>query len=161
MVMGDDDQPIVLSSDAGYGFISTLGNLQSKTKSGKHAITLSKNAKTMKVTKVDDLESDFLAVVTNRARLLIFPVSELPHLSKGKGNKLIQIKNDDFMAREEFLIGLCTIKNHQKLRVEYGNGKKHKNYSFDDLVNFTSHRARKGLTIPGVHGKALGIDAID
>ena len=92
--MGDDDQPIVLSSDAGYGFISTLGNLQSKTKSGKHAITLSKNAKTMKVTKVDDLESDFLAVVTNRARLLIFPVSELPHLSKGKGNKLIQIKNN-------------------------------------------------------------------
>ena len=161
VIMGDDDQPIVLSSDAGYGFISTLGNLQSKTKSGKHAITLSKNAKTMKVTKVDDIESDFIAVVTNRARLLIFPVSELPHLSKGKGNKLIQIKNDDFMAREEFLIGLCTIKSHQKLRVEYGNGKKHKNYSFDDLVNFTSHRARKGLTIPGVHGKALGIDAID
>ncbi len=161
VVMGDDDQPIILSSDAGYGFISSLGNLQSKTKSGKHAITLSKQAKTMRVTKVDDAESDFLAVVTNRARLLIFPVSELPQLSKGKGNKLIQIKNEDFIEREEFLIGICTIKNHQKLRVEYGNGKKHKTYSFDDLVNFTSHRARKGLTIPGVHGKALGIDAID
>jgi len=161
VVMGDDEQPIILSSDAGYGFISSLGNLQSKTKSGKHAITLSKQAKTMRVTKVDDIESDFLAVVTNRARLLIFPVSELPQLSKGKGNKLIQIKNDDFISREEYLIGLCTIKSHQKLRVEYGNGKKHKNYSFEDLVNFTSHRARKGLTIPGVHGKALGIDAID
>ena len=161
VVMGEDDQPIILSSDAGYGFISSLGNLQSKTKSGKHAITLSKQAKTMRVTKVDDIDEDFLAVVTNRARLLIFPVSELPQLSKGKGNKLIQIKSDDFIDREEFLIGLCTIKSHQKLRVEYGNGKKHKTYSFEDLVNFTSHRARKGLTIPGVHGKALGIDAID
>ena len=161
VVMGDDDQPIILSSDAGYGFISSLGNLQSKTKSGKHAISLSKQAKTMRVTKVDDVDTDFLAVVTNRARLLIFPVSELHQLSKGKGNKLIQIKKDDFLDREEFLIGLCTIKSHQKLRVEYGNGKKHKTYSFEDLVNFTSHRARKGLTIPGVHGKALGIDAID
>ena len=47
------------------------------------------------------------------------------------------------------------------MRVEYGNGKKHKTYSFEDLINFSSHRARKGLTIPGVHGKALGIDAID
>jgi topoisomerase-4 subunit A len=159
--MGGDDQSIILSSDAGYGFISTLGNLQSKTKSGKHAITLSKQARTMRVTKVDDIESDFLAVVTNRARLLIFPVSELPQLSKGKGNKLIQIKKEDFQAREEFLIGICTIKSSQKLRVEYGNGKKHKNYSFEDLVNFTSHRARKGLSIPGVHGKALGIDVID
>ena len=161
VVMGDDDQQIILSSDAGYGFISSLGNLQSKTKSGKHAISLSKQAKTMRVTKVDDVDTDYLAVVTNRARLLIFPVSELPQLSKGKGNKLIQIKKDDFLDREEFLIGLCTIKSHQKLRVEYGNGKKHKTYSFEDLVNFTSHRARKGLTIPGVHGKALGIDAID
>ena len=161
VVMGDDDQQIILSSDAGYGFISSLGNLQSKTKSGKHAISLSKQAKTMRLTKVDDVDTDFLAVVTNRARLLIFPVSELPQLSKGKGNKLIQIKKDDFLDREEFLIGLCTIKSHQKLRVEYGNGKKHKTYSFEDLVNFTSHRARKGLTIPGVHGKALGIDAID
>ncbi len=115
----------------------------------------------MIITKVDDIESDFLAVVTNRARLLIFPVSELPQLSKGKGNKLIQIKKEDFQAHEEFLIGICTIKSSQKLRVEYGNGKKHKNYSFEDLVNFTSHRARKGLTIPGVHGKALGIDVID
>ena len=161
VVMGDDDQQIILSSDAGYGFISSLGNLQSKTKSGKHAISLSKQAKTMRLTKVDDVDTDFLAGVTNRARLLIFPVSELPQLSKGKGNKLIQIKKDDFLDREEFLIGLCTIKSHQKLRVEYGNGKKHKTYSFEDLVNFTSHRARKGLTIPGVHGKALGIDAID
>jgi topoisomerase-4 subunit A len=161
VVMGDDDQPIILSSDAGYGFISSLGNLQSKTKSGKHAISLSKQAKTMRVTMVDDVDTDFLAVVTNRARLLIFPASELPQLTKGKGNKLIQIKKDDFLDREEFLIGLCTIKSHQKLRVEYGNGKKHKTYSFEDLVNFTSHRARKGLTIPGVHGKALGIDAID
>jgi topoisomerase-4 subunit A len=56
VVMGEDDQSIILSSDAGYGFISSLGNLQSKTKSGKHAITLSKQAKTMRVTKVDDIE---------------------------------------------------------------------------------------------------------
>ena len=161
VIMGEDKQSVILSSDAGYGFISTLGNLQSKTKSGKHAITLSKQAKTMQFTKVDDIDSDFLAVVTNRARLLIFPVSELPQLSKGKGNKLIQVKNDDFIARQEFVIGICAIKSHQKLRVEYGNGKKHKTYSFEDLINFSSHRARKGLTIPGVHGKALGIDAID
>ena len=161
VVMGDDDQLVILSSDAGYGFVSTLGDLQSKTKSGKHAITLSKDAKTMRLAKVKDLETDYVAVITNRARLLIFPVSELPQLSKGKGNKLIQIKTDDFVAREEFLVGICTIKDNQKLRVEYGNGKKHKHYSFEDLINFTSHRARKGLTIPGVHGKALGIDVID
>jgi hypothetical protein len=39
----------------------------------------------MRVIKVDDLENQFVAVTTNRGRLLVFPISELPVLSKGKG----------------------------------------------------------------------------
>ena len=74
---------------------------------------------------VEDIETQFVAVVTNRARLLIFPASELPQLSKGKGNKLIQIATKDFIAGEEFVVGTSIIKDNQKLRVQYGkNGKK-------------------------------------
>jgi|TARA_B110000196_G_scaffold160084_1_gene137660 topoisomerase-4 subunit A len=159
VAMGQDAQAVILSSDAGYGFVSTLGNLKSKTKSGKHVITLSKQARTNRLAMVEDIDVDFVAVVTNRARLLIFPVSELPFLSKGKGNKLIQIVNKDFIDREEFVVGVCSIKDNQKLRVKYG--KKHKNYSFEELVNFVSHRARKGLTLPGVFKKVDGIEAVN
>ncbi len=159
VVMGQDDQAVILSSDAGYGFVSTLGNLNSKTKSGKHVITLSKQARANRLAMVEDIDGHFVAVVTNRARLLIFPVSELPLLSKGKGNKLIQIANKDFIDREEFVVGVCAIKDNQKLRVQYG--KKHKNYAFDDLVNFVSHRARKGLILPGVFKKVDSIEATD
>jgi topoisomerase-4 subunit A len=159
VAMGQDAQAVILSSDAGYGFVSTLGNLKSKTKSGKHVITLSKQARTNRLAMVEDIDVDFVAVVTNRARLLIFPVSELPLLSKGKGNKLIQIVNKDFIDREEFVVGVCSIKDNQKLRVKYG--KKHKNYSFEELVNFVSHRARKGLTLPGVFKKVDGIEAVN
>mgnify|MGYP000285070094 FL=1 len=159
VVMGQDDQAVILSSDAGYGFVTTLGNLNSKTKSGKHVITLSKQARANRLAMVEDIDGNFVAVVTNRARLLIFPVSELPLLSKGKGNKLIQIANKDFIDREEFVVGVCAIKDNQKLRVQYG--KKHKNYAFDDLVNFVSHRARKGLILPGVFKKVDSIEATD
>ncbi len=159
VVMGQDDQAVILSSDAGYGFVSTLGNLNSKTKSGKHVIMLSKQARANRLAMVEDIDGHFVAVVTNRARLLIFPVSELPLLSKGKGNKLIQIANKDFIDREEFVVGVCAIKDNQKLRVQYG--KKHKNYAFDDLVNFVSHRARKGLILPGVFKKVDSIEATD
>ena len=159
VVMGNDDQSLILSSDAGYGFVSTLGNLNSKTKSGKHVIALSKQSRANRLAMVEDIQSDFVAVATNRARLLIFPVSELPQLSKGKGNKLIQISTKDFVAREEYIVGVCAIKENQKLKVHYG--KKHKNYSFEELVNFVSHRARKGLVLPGVFKKIDGIQAVD
>ncbi|MDB4026650.1 DNA topoisomerase IV subunit A [Candidatus Thioglobus sp.] len=159
VVMGKDEQAVILSSDAGYGFVSTLGNLNSKTKSGKHLITLSKQARANRLAIVEDVDNHHVAVATNRARLLIFPISELPHLSKGKGNKLIQIANKDFIDREEFVIGVCAIKDNQKLRVQYG--KKHKKYSFEELVNFVSHRARKGLILPGVFKKVDSIEAVD
>ncbi|MDB4139502.1 DNA topoisomerase IV subunit A [Candidatus Thioglobus sp.] len=159
VVMGKDEQAVILSSDAGYGFVSTLGNLNSKTKSGKHLITLSKQARANRLAMVEDVDNHYVAVATNRARLLIFPISELPHLSKGKGNKLIQIANKDFIDREEFVIGVCAIKDNQKLRVQYG--KRHKKYSFEELVNFVSHRARKGLILPGVFKKVDSIEAVD
>ena len=159
VVMGKDEQAVILSSDAGYGFVSTLGNLNSKTKSGKHLITLSKQARANRLAMVEDVDNHYVAVATNRARLLIFPISELPHLSKGKGNKLIQIANKDFIDREEFVIGVCAIKDNQKLKVQYG--KKHKKYSFEELVNFVSHRARKGLILPGVFKKVDSIEAVD
>lgn len=36
-------------------------------------------------------ESDMLLAITAAGRMLMFPVSDLPQLSKGKGNKIISI----------------------------------------------------------------------
>jgi len=142
VVMGQDEQNLIVSSDAGYGFLSTLGNLKSKTKSGKHIITLSNHAKAMRLKMVQELESDFVAVVTNRGRLLIFPVSELPRLSKGKGNKLIQIANVSSNEQKEVISDLCILNDAQKLRVHFGSQKLV--YKPEDWIHFVSHRARKG-----------------
>lgn len=142
LVMGDDDQLVLLASDVGYGFISNLGNLKSKTKSGKNAITLPSKSKVMKIVLVDNLESQYVAVATNRGRLLIFPIAELPLLSKGKGNKLIQIPATDLTERKELITGLCALNETQKLRVYYG--KRKTLYKSEDWFHFVSHRARRG-----------------
>ncbi len=148
VVMGDDEQLVLLASDVGYGFISNLGNLQSKTKSGRNAITLPSKSKVMKIVLVEDLESQYVAVSTNRGRLLIFPISELPKLSKGKGNKLIQIPATDLIARKELITGLCALNETQKLRVYYG--KRKPIYKPEDWIHFVSHRARRGKELrPG------------
>jgi topoisomerase-4 subunit A len=148
VVMGDDEQLVLLASDVGYGFISNLGNLKSKTKSGKNAITLPSKSKAMKIVLVEDLESQYVAVTTNRGRLLIFPIAELPQLSKGKGNKLIQIPATDLTARKELITGLCALNETQKLRVYYG--KRKPLYKPGDWIHFVSHRARRGKELrPG------------
>ncbi len=162
VVMGDDEQTIVLASDAGYGFISNLGNLKSKTKSGKNAITLTNQSNVMRVVLVDEIENQFAAVATNRGRLLIFPISELPVLSRGKGNKLIQIPGKDLKARKELITGLCALRETQKLRVYYGTRKTPERIKPEDWFHFVGHRARRGKELrPGYVKNILFIEAED
>ena len=157
VVMGEESQLIMLSSDAGYGFIATLGDLSSKTKSGKNAITLPKESAVMRIVFVQNLETQFVCVATNRGRLLVFPVSELPQLAKGKGNKLIQIPSKDLKAREEFVVGLCVITEEQKLKVY--SGKQHLSIKFPDLTNYIGHRARRGNMLPKGYQNVVGLEA--
>jgi topoisomerase-4 subunit A len=159
VIMGENTQHILLASDAGYGFISTIGDLLSKKKAGKVALSLPNNAKVMKIVSVDDIENQFVAVVSNRGRLLIFPVSELPILSKGKGNKLIQIPAKALKAREEFVVSICVLAQTQSLRVYAG--KRHLSIKFQDLGNYIAGRAKRGNLLPkGYQGVNL-IEAIE
>ena len=110
VVMGKDEQAVILSSDAGYGFVSTLGNLNSKTKSGKHLITLSKQARANRLAIVEDVDNHYVAVATNRARLLIFPISELPHLSKGKAISLFRLQIRTSLIEKSLLLAFVLLK---------------------------------------------------
>ena len=159
VIMGEMDQKILLSSDAGYGFISTIGDLISKKKAGKHALSLPANSKVMPIVSVDDLESQFVAVVTNRGRLLVFPISELPILSKGKGNKLIQIPSKDIKERQEFVVGICVLLDTQNLKVYAG--KRHLTIKFQDLTNYVGSRARRGNVLPKGYQNVASIESVD
>src|SRR5690606_8727434 len=46
-LMGGDEQPVLLASDAGYGFVATLGDLLSKNKAGKALLSLPEGAKVL------------------------------------------------------------------------------------------------------------------
>lgn len=159
VVMGEDAQHILLASDAGYGFIGTIGDLLSKKKAGKVSLTLPSGSKVMKIINVDDLNDQFVAVVTNRGRLLVFSVTELPVLSKGKGNKLIQIPANDMKNREEFVVSICVLLETQNLRVYAG--KRHLTIKFQDLTNYIGSRARRGNLLPKGYQGVNSIEAVE
>jgi topoisomerase-4 subunit A len=113
----------------------------------------------MKVIKVNDLEKQFVATTTNRGRLLIFPVSELPILSKGKGNKLIQIPSKERISGEEFVVSVCVLLDTQNLKVTAG--KRHLTIKFQDLTNYMGARAKRGNLLPKGYQNLSKIEAVD
>ncbi len=94
MINGDDDTLVFLYSDTGFGFAAVISNLYTKNKNGKAVMNLTGHATLMPPEYVCNPKTDLIAVVTTAGRFLIFPVSDMPMLEKGKGNKIIGIPRD-------------------------------------------------------------------
>lgn len=142
----EEDTKILLSSDAGYGFVASMRDLFVKTKNGKGILNCPKGSEMLKPQLVSDLDSQFIAMVSNEGRMLIFPVEELPILQRGKGNKIIAIPSARVASREEFVVGVAVIDETQSLMVY--SGKRHLTLKPADLAHYHGERGRRGNKLP-------------
>lgn len=146
VLLGDDKQAILMASDAGYGFVTELGNLQSKNKAGKAALSLPKGSRVLPPVEIQDKENDLLVAVTNEGRMLCFPVAELPVLAKGKGNKIIGIPSGRVADRLEFVVSMAVVPSGQSLTVYAG--RRHLTLKTSDLEHYQGERGRRGNKLP-------------
>lgn len=141
-----EEQKYLLASDAGYGFICTFSDLVAKNKAGKALITLPNNAKVLAPLEVNNEQQDLLLAITNAGRMLIFPVSDLPQLSKGKGNKIINIAAAQSASREDLLVWLMFLQPQSSITLYFGKRKLKLNP--EDLQKYRAERGRKGSSLP-------------
>ncbi|WP_221793016.1 DNA topoisomerase IV subunit A [Oceanobacter mangrovi] len=146
MLMGLEKEDYLLCSDAGYGFICNIADMQSKNKAGKALVSLSENARLMAPVRLTAVDNHWIAAVTNEGRLLMFPAEDLPRLAKGKGNKLINISTARASAREEWLVAVVAL-NPADQMVVY-SGKRHMTLKFSDLEHYQGERGRRGNKLP-------------
>ena len=144
-LIGNDEDKFMISNSAGYGFISEFKNMVSSKKSGKAFMKLPNGAKILKAIKVED-RHNFIVAVSNIGRLLIFSLSELPTLPKGKGNKVINIPKAKFESGEEFISSVALLADTSSLRIE--SGKRFLTLKIKDLENYISSRAKRGNMLP-------------
>ncbi|WEK31504.1 MAG: DNA topoisomerase IV subunit A [Candidatus Pseudomonas phytovorans] len=146
VLLPDDDALYVVASDAGYGFVVKGEDLQAKNKAGKGLLSLPNGAKVMTPRPVANREQDWLAAVTTEGRLLVFKVSDLPQLGKGKGNKIIGVPGDRVASREEFVTDLAVIAEGSTLVLQAG--KRTLSLKVDDLEHYKGERGRRGSKLP-------------
>src|SRR5690606_29724284 len=145
-LIGNDNEQYLLSTDAGYGFIGTLADMQSKNKAGKNLITVPDNARILNPAKITDPDNSWIAAVSNQGRLLVFPAADLPQMARGKGNKMIGIPTEAASKREELMIAAVAFSKDDTLLVY--SGKRHLNMKFADLEHYLGERGRRGNKLP-------------
>ncbi|CEG59074.1 DNA topoisomerase IV subunit A [Legionella fallonii] len=146
IVGGEPEQKVLLASDAGYGFIAKVGDLYVKNRNGKACIKLLTNSRVLPPRLLPSQEEALVACATNVGRLLVFSVSELPELSRGKGNKLINIPSAKAASREEYIVDIQTLTLNDSLTVHAG--KRHFTLKGADLAHYQGERGRRGNHLP-------------
>ncbi|UMR31191.1 DNA topoisomerase IV subunit A [Massilia sp. MB5] len=141
---GSANTQLLLASDSGFGFIAKAGDMVSRLKGGKAFITLDEDAKPLPPSVVAEGTSA-IAVISEKARLLVFGMDEMKVLSNG-GRGVTLIDLDD----KEKLVAARAISQKGVIVQGIGNASKAKEerMGINALQEHIGKRARKGKAMP-------------
>jgi topoisomerase IV subunit A len=166
VALGDPDDWVLLATDAGYGFLAQLRDLQTNHRAGKAAVTVPAGARPLAPYPVPapvapegaQPSGKLLAAATDSGYLLVFPLDDLPRLSKGKGNKILNVPKKRFASGEEKLAAIVTLPPGASLRVHAG--RQYLNLSASDLAPFRGERAQRGAKLPRGYRRVDALEAV-
>ncbi len=158
LMMGNADTEYLLATDAGYGFVAKLGELNTRNKAGKATLKVADGTKVLLPQLVNDFDDDWVAAITSVGRLLIFTLGELTQLSKGKGVKIINVPTPKYKSGEETVVDATIFREGQSLRVY--SGKRYLNLKPSDFDNYVGTRAQRGRFLPRGFRQVQSIEAI-
>ncbi|MDH3934694.1 MAG: DNA topoisomerase IV subunit A, partial [Gammaproteobacteria bacterium] len=117
VMAGDPEQLFLLASDSGYGFTIKLSDMFTRNKAGKSTLSVPRGAGVLPPVPVRSLEDDWIVAVSTEGYMLVIPLAELPQMSRGKGNKIINIPSARLKTREEYVAAIRCIQDGEKLTV--------------------------------------------
>ena len=158
-IAGDGQQKLALASSYGYGFVTETINLHSRMKAGKAMLSLPGDSVPVEPSIITSAEADTVVCATSDGYLLAFPLEDLPELSKGKGNKLINIPPQRLKAGEEHMVGLVVIADGEEILV--WAGQRYMRIGRKDLEHFRGERAKRGRKLPRGFQRITRIEVAD
>jgi topoisomerase-4 subunit A len=141
VLIGAPEERWVVASTAGYGFVVKLEELHSNKKAGKGALRVPAGSSVVPASPLGEVGT-LLAAASTDGRLLVFPVSELPELPRGKGNKILSVPSKDGVT----LAAICVLGKEQALRID--SGERHMTIKPADLTHYAGERGRRGMALP-------------
>ena len=126
---------IFLAAETGHGFITDIESNIAQTRNGKQVMSLANGAKTIVARPV---EGDHLVVVGTNRKMLVFPLSDLPEMAKGRGVTLQRYKDGSLADAKTFMLdeGLTWQQSGGRTRTER------------ELTPWMGKRAAAGRLVP-------------
>ncbi|MBB4065508.1 DNA topoisomerase IV subunit A [Gellertiella hungarica] len=133
----DPQRKLVLSSAAGNGFVIVETEMVANTRKGKQIMNVSMPDEAKLVVPV---KGDHVAVVGENRKMLVFPLNQLPEMTRGKGVRLQRYKDGGVADIKCFAIA-------DGLSWEDSAGRSFTRTK-DELIEWLGDRAGAGRTVP-------------
>lgn len=147
VMVDDSDKQVLLTNNAGYGFITTMGNLLAKNKAGKAVFNVPKGAQILPPVLLAESDKSLqVAVASGDGRLLVFPLADIPQMNKGKGVRLINIPQARFAAGQEWMQSVIAVPVDGSLTLHAG--RRHLTLKPADLAHYAAERGKRGHKLP-------------
>ncbi len=130
------NQKYLLVSTDGRGFLVEESNLIAQTRNGKQIMTPAGDAKLLSCILVSD-DVDLVATIGENRKLLVFPLADLPIMSRGRGVTLQKYRQGN-------LSDVTLFKESEGLKWERSG----KQYHEKDLLTWHGRRATLGRLAP-------------
>ena len=127
---------LVVAASDGRGFIVPEDDVVAQTKSGKQVLNVKGDVEAAACAFVI---GDYLAVLGRKRKMLVYPLSELPEMSRGRGVVLQSYSNDMLsdVATFDMKDGLTTM-----------TGDRHRTFTKQELKDWIGKRAQAGRKVP-------------
>ena len=145
-LMGRDEDLYLLSTTFGYGFICKYADMVTRNKNGKALISIPEGAELLAPVAIKELDNQQIVAITSDGYIAVIALNELPQLSKGKGNKIINIPPKRLQAQEEIVAAIHCLGVNDRIKVHVG--KKFKSMDHRELQEYRVERGKRGSKLP-------------
>ena len=145
-LMGRDEDLYLLSTTFGYGFICKYADMVTRNKNGKALISIPEGAELLAPVAIKELDNQQIVAITSDGYIAVIALNELPQLSKGKGNKIINIPLKRLQAKEEIVAAIHCLGENDRIKVHVG--KKFKSMDHRELQDYLVERGKRGSKLP-------------
>ena len=142
---GKPHTKVLVASTAGYGFLSSVGDMISNRKAGREFMTVDEGHTPLAPFIYEDAQGNYVASLSESGRLLLFAIEELKVLAKGRGMIVMGLDDGEKLAA-------VAISNKQTLTVtgigQRTGKEKPLSLSGPKLAHHILKRARMGRVLP-------------
>jgi len=156
VMMGEQNDYFLIASSAGYGFVCKLEDMLTRNRAGKALLSVPKGAQALAPVCVRDIEEDWIVAIGSEGNMLVIPLKDLPILSKGKGNKIINIPSKKVTNGEESMRAITLVQDGESMTLY--SGKRTKKMDADEVDSYEGERGNRGLKLSRGY---RSIDAIE